>query len=425
MATSSSNAITTADVASFRLFFQSPIYTVLPAASVFFYLGYFVMWPFVARKCAGEVFAQMDRIEQMCFRANIGSTIHSYAVVLLMIAAFCSDSELFRPENRLHQYYNPIGYATMCVTLGYFSLSVPWNLVLRCYERRTDVAPAPMLMHHCMVVIGALIYVLGGVCAFYGATAFACMELTNLFFIPRVLAEMAQWRMDTPLCTVNGLCLVITFVVFRVGICTAMAVLFTIDLASFGSPHATEWALVILAYVIFLGVLLLSWIWLRRVLAELRDGVMVLLHQRRALRSQRQAAAQRLAAIEQLKQPSSAPPTMVIADSYCPSRGHDQGGGSSSSSDISTDADADRKCRSAVERADGGEDLAPSSGPPGLAPPRLLGASSSSRARLDPLAPPAAAVGAAANVQQLCAPPTSARSRGLFQGGGSARVAPV
>jgi len=273
-------------------------------------------------------------------------------------------------------------------------------------------------------VIGALIYVLGGVCAFYGAIAFACMELTNLFFIPRVLAEMAQWRMDAPLCTVNGLCLVITFVVFRVGICTAMAVLFTIDLASFSSPHATEWALVILAYVIFLGVLLLSWIWLRRVLAELRDGVMVLLHQRRALRSQRQAAAQRLAAIEQLKQPSSAPPTMVIADSYCPSRGHDQGGSSSSSgrsSDISTDADADRKCSS----AEGGEDLAPSSGPPGLAPLRPLGASSSSRARLDPLAPPAAAVGAAANVQQLCAPPTSARSRGLFQGGGSARVAPV
>ena len=181
----------------------------------------------------------------------------------------------------------------MCVTLGYFSLSVPWNLVLRCYERRTDVAPTPMLMHHCMVVIGALIYVLGGVCAFYGATAFACMELTNLFFIPRVLAEMAQWRMDTPLCTVNGLCLVITFVVFRVGICTAMAVLFTLTWPR-SARRMPEWALVILAYVIFLGVLLLSWIWLRRVLAELRDGVMVLLHQRRALRSQRQAAAQGL-----------------------------------------------------------------------------------------------------------------------------------
>ena len=65
--------------------FSSSLLSPSSGASVFFYLGYFVMWPFVARKCAGEVFAQMDRIEQMCFRANIGSTIHSYAVVLLMI----------------------------------------------------------------------------------------------------------------------------------------------------------------------------------------------------------------------------------------------------------------------------------------------------------------------------------------------------
>ena len=430
-----------ATAAAFGVFVQPPLYTVLPASIAFFYAAYFFVTPqLLARRCAGQHYAHMDQIEKACFHANIGSAFHSYAVVLLMIAAFATDARgLSTPSNRLGRYYNPIGYATMCVTLGYFSLSVPWNLYMRFRERRSDVAPLPMLVHHCMVVAGALVYVLGGVCAFYGAIAFACMELTNLFFIPRVIAEMAGWHMGSPLCTVNGLCLVITFVVFRVGTCTGIAILFTSDLAHFASPHPAEWVLVIFAYAIFMGVLVLSWIWLRRVLKELSDGVKVLLQQRRALRVQRNAAAAAAAAASASKPavcspeacvqralaaPACAslppPPRRDAPEPYCPSRGGDQDSAASSSS-----------------ASHARQPLAPSPSPCALPQlptqqpaPLPLGAgsrfqpgsSSPSHLRptkLDPL-PPAAATSAAA----ICPPPTSSRSRGLKIGSG-ARIAPA
>jgi len=285
---------TTSKIASFKSDdVRWPLYAVLPCAILFFWGGYFFVWPQMAQRCARKYYENMDHVGRMCFHANIGSCFHSYAVVLLLLIMIASDSAISAPGNRLHRYYNPIGYVTMCVTIGYFSLSLPWNVFVLCKLKRTDVVPKPMLLHHVLVICGALIYVLGGVCAFYGAVAFACMELTNLFFIPRVLAETVGWRMDGPLCTVNGVCLVLTFVVFRVGVCTGMAVLFTSDLVHFNPLHNAEWewALVLSAYSIFLAVLVLSWIWLRRVLHELKDGVRVLLHQRRALKVQRKASA--------------------------------------------------------------------------------------------------------------------------------------
>jgi len=69
-------------------------------------------------------------------------------------------------------------------------------------------------------------------------------------------------------------------------VCTVAAVLFTADLASFQSDHAAEWALVLLCYAIFLAVLLLSWVWLHRVLSECQVGVNALLVQRRVHRAQ-------------------------------------------------------------------------------------------------------------------------------------------
>ena len=285
-----------------------PVYTVFPAAGCFFYVGYFIFWPSLSRRIV------MDRISRACFHANIGSCCHSYAVVLMLIITLATDGDLSAPENRIRQYYNPIGYAAMCVTLGYFSLSLPWNLRMLLVEKRKDVVPPAMLVHHVLVVVGALIYVIGGVCAFYGAIGFACMELTNLFFVPRVLAEFTAWpAMDGPACTINGVLLVLTFVVFRVGVCTAMAGLFTYDLTLLDSPHAAEWALILMAYVIFLGVLVLSWIWLRRVLQELRAGIRVLLHQRKALKAQQKAAQLKMKALEGPRPlpPAAAPPNSI------------------------------------------------------------------------------------------------------------------
>lgn len=263
-----------------------PLWTVYPLATACFYLNYFFVFPFLAKRRV-EQYNHLDSVNRMCFIANLGSTIHSYCCVVMLFIVLVTDEEMRIPSRRLMPHYNPLGYSAVCFTLAYFSLSLPWNMYMRFVMKRDDVVPLPMLAHHVMVVFGACIYVFSGVCAFYGALAFACMELTNLFFVPRVIFEILGWRVDSALCTVNGLLLVVTFVVFRIGVTSAAAVVFTIDIARLGSSASTtQWTLIVLAYLIFLGVLLLSWIWLHRVLKECKGGVQALLRQRRAHKAQ-------------------------------------------------------------------------------------------------------------------------------------------
>lgn len=218
-------------------------------------------------------------------------------------------------------------HVLQCFTLGYFTLSIPWSIQLRYRERRRDVVPAGMFVHHLLVVFGALVYVLGGVCAFYGAVAFACMELTNLFFIPRVLFEVIGRPVDGALCTINGILLVLTFVIFRVGVCTVVGVLFTMDLVAFESSHTAEQVFVWIAYAVFMGVLVLSWVWLHRVLSELRAGVKMLLRQRRARRDQQAKLAQlHKSPFASPPQDSSLPQASLpmAGTGFCASRGDDQ-----------------------------------------------------------------------------------------------------
>ena len=343
--------------AGFSVDIHWPLYTVLPAVALYFYFSYYVLWPFLLpRSRFRQKYAKWSRIQQMCFRANLGSAVHSYGIVLLLVIVLASDETIL--TTRVHRHYNPIGYSAMCFTLGYFSLSVPWSANLLFIEKRKDAVPPAMMLHHVLVVCGALVYVLGGLCAFYGTIAFVCMELTNLFFIPRILSEILGYQLDGPLCTVNGIMLVLTFVLFRVGVCTGVLVLFTVDLVAFESVHAVEWALVIICYVVFVSVVVLSWIWMRRVLRECGDGVKALLKQRRAHRAQHamlkaaatspKAPKTALGAPKQPPQPKQKeaenaaarapvgerldpdPPYDAVApaaiDAYCPSRGDDQAG---------------------------------------------------------------------------------------------------
>lgn len=262
-----------------------PLYTVYPIATIGFYVNYLVVFPSVAQRVLKTRYERLDKVSKLCFIANLGSIVHSYAVVLLILIALASDVQM--RMTRVMPHINMVGYSAVCFTLAYFSLSLPWNLYMRYSLKRHDVVPGPMLVHHVMVVVGAGVYIVSGVCAFYGAVAFFCMELTNLFFVPRVVVDIIGGRIDGPLCTVNGILLVLTFVLFRVGVTTAAAVVFTIDLTQLdASASALELVCIVIAYVTFLGVLLLSWIWLQRVLKECKDGVNVLLDQRRAQRSQ-------------------------------------------------------------------------------------------------------------------------------------------
>lgn len=274
-----------------------PLYTICPISAAGFYAGYFFVWDALLHRFGPTQYASLGSIAQRCFCANCNSLLHTYAVVLLLLWVIATD-ETLRTSGRLSPHYNGVGYSAMCVTLGYFSLSVPWSMHFFFVQREREVVPLAMLLHHCMVVTAALVYVLTTIASFYGAVAFACMELSNWFFIPRTMAEMLQWRLDGLVGTVNGACLVLTFIFCRIGVCTAVAALFTFDLSRFDGS-AAEWTVAVLAYLLFVAVLALSYVWLRlQVLPGLAVALYELRQQRRAARSQQRIASSR-PAVEQ------------------------------------------------------------------------------------------------------------------------------
>jgi len=267
-----------------------PLYTVLPASCCFFYCGYFFLWDRLARSFGPKSYHGLPALSKMCFRANCNSMVHTSTVVILLIVMLASDSTVH--TRRLQQHYNPVGFSAMCVTLGYFSLSVPWSAWMYFGKGERQVVPLALLVHHGLVVISALAYVISLLCAFYGAIGFACMELSNVFFIPRTMADLLGWNSDGPAGTLNGICLVLSFILVRVLGGTAILILFTVDLTSF-TGGVGEWLVVALSYLIFLAVLVLSYVWLyKQVLPGLRHGIQQLLVQRRAVRSQKRLEAQ-------------------------------------------------------------------------------------------------------------------------------------
>ena len=284
-----------------------PAYTVLPASTAFFYLGYFCFWDALLRRCLPSAeYERLTPLAHMCLRANCNSLVHTYAVVLLLGSMLATDSELY--TTRIAQHYNPIGYTAMCITLGYFSLSVPWNAWLRFVRGEANSVPLPLFMHHLLVVVGALLYVVTNLAAFYGTVAFACMECSNWFFVPRVCAEILARNIDGPIGTINGVFLVLSFLVFRIAVCTVVGVLFVVDLARFDGD-AAEWVCVLLAFFIFAAVLVLSYVWLRlQVLPGLRDAVLQLRKQHRIAQAQRRIERSATASMAPVQPAPQKPP---------------------------------------------------------------------------------------------------------------------
>ena len=262
-----------------------PLYTVLPGTAAFFYIAYFFVWDRLLRKTV-HVYAKLSPLEQSCLRANCNSLLHTYSIVILLCWALSSDPMLW--SSRVQQHYNAIGYSAMCVTLAYFSLSVPWNVWQRFLMHEVSVVPLGIFVHHLFVVAAALLYVVTNVAAFYGAIAFVCMEFSNWFFIPRACAETLGWSNDGPLGAANGVCLVLSYLLLRIGVCTAAAILFMSDLSRVSLDGPAELGCALLALGIFGAVLALSYVWLRlQVLPGLRAAVGQLLVQRRLAHAQR------------------------------------------------------------------------------------------------------------------------------------------
>ena len=65
-----------------------PLYTVYPIATIGFYVNYLVVFPSVAQRVLKTRYERLDKVSKLCFVANLGSIVHSYAVVLLILIAF-------------------------------------------------------------------------------------------------------------------------------------------------------------------------------------------------------------------------------------------------------------------------------------------------------------------------------------------------
>ena len=274
-----------------------PLVSVYPIATVSFWFLYLVGWTHIsngllkgrAKQAHGNLSALSDRF----WRANCNSCLHAVLVVCLLLVMFASDEGPLWTR-RIEPYYNPFGYSAVCVSLGYFSFAIPWQYRILCCERSKyrGVIQPTLVVHHLIVVAAALVYVLSCYCALYGAVAFACMEFTNWFFVPWTMLEMLGLD-GTAVHQAAGVLLVLTYLVFRIGICTWQGVRFSLDLAAFAEVHpADEVAVVVVAFACYMFALLLSWAWLGKVYAGLRDGLRVILSQRRASRAVRPDQAQ-------------------------------------------------------------------------------------------------------------------------------------
>lgn len=240
-----------------------PLWTVLPAAVVFWWTFYYVVTPALGRLCAIE---NLTKLNQLCWRQNVTSLLHTLIVVTILVVVFATDEHLRRTG--IAPYYNSLAYADVCVSLGYMLFALPWSLHMRfVLGARRPYVTGEFTLHHCCVVTAELVYLLSNACPFYGAIALMLMEFTNWLYLPFVLMKQAGTT-DGPAFLVCGVGLVVSFVGCRLGVCTWVGVAFARDAAS-GMPDGLASA-VTLSLVAFWTLQCISyWWWAHDVMPQL------------------------------------------------------------------------------------------------------------------------------------------------------------
>ena len=242
-----------------------PLYTVYPLTTAAFVSLYFLgpkFWPLLVPK-----YSKMSVLNQQCWRQNTNSLIHATIVTIATFVAVVTDPYM-RESRPLHPHMNWAGYIAICVSLAHFIWTIPWSYRLYFFKGERHATNLALCIHHAIVFVACLTYLIFRTCALYGAVAYAAMEFTNMFFVPHILQQQYRSKWYT-FWNVNYVVLVVNFVALRLVICTWMAVVFSQDLAAFRSDSILEWAVVILQYIIFLAVTLLSWVWLWNGIQEL------------------------------------------------------------------------------------------------------------------------------------------------------------
>ena len=220
-----------------------PLWSIFPASFCFWWLFYLCVTPALGRLCATE---ELSKLNQLCWRQNVTSLLHTLVVVSVLVVVFATDATLRRTG--VAPYYNALAYADVCVSLGYMCFALPWSLHMRfVLGARRPYVTDEFTLHHCCVVTAEVVYLLSNACPFYGAIALMLMEFTNWLYLPYVL--MKQHGHDGPAFHVCGVGLVVSFVVCRLGVCTWVGVAFAQDAAS-GMPDGLASAVVLslLAY---------------------------------------------------------------------------------------------------------------------------------------------------------------------------------
>jgi len=236
-----------------------PLYTVYPLSTLLFVGLYFSgpkFWP----QLVPYYEKKMGPLGKKCWQQNTCALMHCVVLCPLLLAAILSDPEMRRRP--LHPHHNLTGYVALCWSLGYFTFTIPWSLHLYCVKGERHATNLPLCIHHIIVWIAAITYLIARTSALYGAVGFAAMEFTNWFFIAHILQQQVRSRWYK-LWNVNYLVLVFVGVIgMRLFLCTYMFVLFSIDISTFDSSSPAEMFFVVLQYIIFACVVVLSWVFI-------------------------------------------------------------------------------------------------------------------------------------------------------------------
>ena len=236
-----------------------PLYTVYPLSAAFFIVLYAYigpkLWPKVVKR-----YQNMGELSKKCWRQNTNALLHTLVLCPMLFIAIMLD-EPMRLQRPLHPHHNTLGYVALCWSLGYFTFTIPWSYKLY-WEGERHATNLALCIHHGVVYVAALTYLIARTAALYGAVAFAAMECTNVFFIAHILQQSVRSKMHT-LWNINYVVLVVFGVIgCRLTLCTYMFVLFSYDISEFTSESPVEWTFVVAQYVIFLFVVLLSWLFI-------------------------------------------------------------------------------------------------------------------------------------------------------------------
>jgi hypothetical protein len=203
-------------------------------------------------------YPKWHQFDQNCWRQNCASAVHSLFVVSSIIAVLASDSGVAAAG--LSPHYNEWLYVTASISLAFFTLALPWSIHMHCVlKAKQPYTRFSLLVHHTLVVVALLVYLLTQYCPHHGALAIFLMEVTNWNYVPHLL--LTQLGHKGTCWTINGIVFVLSYTSCRICACSWLVVQLTVDVAHFDPPHDAGWAAAAVTLVCLWGLCYLSWFW--------------------------------------------------------------------------------------------------------------------------------------------------------------------